>query len=102
MHDLNGTLIQPGQYIVYAALWDRSAVLKYGFVVRIGTSKPAMYREPSEFVSAITVERGWKEGTWNLQKDGKPIALHFENRILVISAEQVPEEVKALLNSAGE
>ena len=103
--DLSGILIAPGDYIVYAALWDRSAVLKYGLVTRLGLSKPRYsyklkkhdVQEPT--VRVVTVDRDF-EHKWELQKKGNEVALGFVDRLLVISDDCVPEDARKLLITA--
>jgi hypothetical protein len=109
--DMAGNHIQPGDYIVYAALWDRSATLKYGRVTRLAERKSAYTytnqdRVPVPTIRVISVDRSshWEDGkylgvVWHVQKDGKEVALGELERMLVIDRHQVPKDVRELLDA---
>lgn len=93
--DMVGKNISVGCYIVYAALWSRSATLKLGKVVELSSRPPGYYQtEPTLTIKVVTVDRSWNN-TWESQKDGKPITLGFLDRVLIV--DDVPENVKSLL-----
>ncbi len=105
--DLAGKEITPGCFIVYAALWSRSAVLKYGIVVRLDKRKQT-YGGSKEIptLRVITVDRTgrWDESqkylySWNFQNHGKEIILSFLDRVIVISKNDMPKEVLDLLST---
>lgn len=110
--DVSNLGISPGDFVVYAALWDRSAVLKFGIVTRLGLSKPRYsyklekhnVQEPT--VRVITADRsvyipskGFSKD-WELQKDGKEVALSFCDRLLIVDDGSVPERARKLLLEA--
>lgn len=103
--DIAGTPILDGDYVVYAALWSRSA-LKYGRIVGLTLDK-ATGKNPH--VQLVTVDRAWDD-VWELQGGGwkerndpdkcRVQTLMFLDRMLVVTADRVPEEVKKLLDKA--
>lgn len=105
--DLNGIDIRPGDYIVYSALWDRSAILKYGVVTRLEKRKGSYYSNTQEVptLRVVSVDRSgrWNKETnehyyvWELQNKGKEITLGFLDRLLVVPKAMVPEEAFNLL-----
>lgn len=105
--DIAGKRIEVGDFILYAALWDRSATLKYGLVTKLAEREeswvPAL-RGPGKVptIRAISVDRGWHhEGRrWSLQKQGKPITLSFTDRMLAVGVADVPAEVRTMLRAA--
>jgi len=100
-NDLAGKKIKRGDYIVYAALWSRSAVLKYGVVSSLKEREVWSQRENNSVVGTlgvISVDRTW-DGKWELQNHGKEITLGFLDRCLVVNANSVPREAVSLLAS---
>lgn len=95
--DLAGQEIKEGSYIVYAALWSRSPVLKFGKVVSLSSRDPSYYqKESTPTIKAITVDRFWgNKGKFELQKEGKPVTLGFLDRLLVVN--DLPQGVKDLI-----
>lgn len=99
--DLSGREIAIGDYICYAALWSRSAHLKYGRVLTLKNEK----------VGCVAVDRSWKN-TWLLDGvvrwDGGPLrparvnTLSFLDRLLVVTCDQLPDEARILLDEAYE
>jgi hypothetical protein len=87
--DIAGNAVTVGNIIVYAALWDRSATLRYGRVVALATRTTNQPGVVKPTVRAITVDRG-HDGVWNLQKDGGQVTLGFLDRLLVVHCDQVP------------
>ncbi len=107
--DINGHDIQPGDYVAYAALWDRSATLKYGIVVKLKERKPKWYKNtgnpPEPTVGVVSVDRTtkWEAGvclgvTWELQAKGREVTLGFLDRMLVVDEISVPETVRRILD----
>lgn len=92
--DVGGNDIKVGDYFVYAALLGRSAVLKYGRVTDLIENRTVFGRGR---VLAITVEYSPFTNTFCLQKEGKPIPLHFPNRMCIIPLGIIPVEVYMLL-----
>ena len=98
--DLAGNDIRVGDYVAYAALWSRSAVLKFGIVVALKE------RGNTGTIGVITVDRSWMWGAtpprriWELQNNGREITLGFTDRCIVVSGSSVPNEVLGLLTGA--
>lgn len=100
--DISGAEIHVGDYIVYAALWNRSATLKYGRVVSQGSRSDGWKGTETPTVRAITVDRHWRYGEekrWELQNNGKPISLGFLDRLLVVPETLVPAGARSALAS---
>jgi len=99
--DRAGNPIRVGDYIVYAALWDRSATLKFGRVTELTTRKEEDWKthtkEPT--VKAVSVDL-WFDKGHKLQNDGHPVTLAFFDRILSIEGYMVPGDAKKLLDGA--
>lgn len=107
--DLAGNAIHVGDYVVYAALWSRSATLKYGRVVKLVN----IYGEPTgaEYykVQVVSVDRSYDD-KWELQGAGwgekhdvtktKIQTLGFLGRMIVVGNAQVPTEARKLLDAA--
>ena len=113
--DLAGQEIRCGSHIVYAALWTRSAILKYGIVTRLKTRDPAMWSRsqlPEPMVGVITIDRDpvWDHSgpgqprfirhDWSLQAKGREMTLGFPDRMIVVPAESVPIDARRVLESA--
>lgn len=96
-HDLAGTAIGPGDFIVYAALWSRSPVLKYGVVTRLAERDG--YGGTAATIRVISVDRTYRDD-WELQRGGKDTTLGFLDRLLVIPSSTVPEAAMRLLDTA--
>lgn len=122
-YDIADNEINPGDFVVYAALWDRSATLKYGIVTRLSERKKSEYtrNEGDKYtVRVLSVDRTtrWvlvpngpslgttshverrKTVTWELQKNGKEMALGFLDRLLVVPVAMVPVEALTVLRRA--
>lgn len=101
MHkDIAGADLKPGDYIIYAALWDRSATLKYGKVTRLA-ERDESWRSGQPKLPTIrlrSVDRDW-DGKWELQRGGKETTLGFLDRLLVVYPEQLPAGVKEMLDA---
>lgn len=106
--DLAGQEIKVGDFVVYTALWSRSAVMKYGKVVELGIRKDKYdENKPGEpTLKIISADRGFifnpltkdHDNAWIIQAQGKKITLGFLDRTLVISPAQMPKEVYQLLS----
>jgi hypothetical protein len=100
--DAAGSQIEVGDLICYAALWSRSATLRFGRVLSLNERAPSWPDiDPTPTIRAVTVDRGWK-GEWELQKSGGPVALGFLDRLLVVPPECVPDGALALLQNQPE
>lgn len=97
--DVAGMEIGVGSYVVYAASLGQSNVLKFGKVTKLvdreNRGGDVVSYEPT--VRLVTVERDWRGG-WNIQKNGKAVALDRMHTILVITEGQVPPMAKRLLD----
>ncbi len=107
--DIADNQITPGCFVVYAALWDRSATLKYGIVTRLTEREETSYFGDENIkytVRVITVDRfvswdgGKKTQRWDIQKSGKEVTLSFLSRLLVIPPIQVPARARRILEKA--
>lgn len=95
--------IHVGDYIAYAALWSRSATLKFGIVTRLADKDNAytpdkLIPDKVPTIRARTVDRNWGND-WEIQSKGKEITLGYLDRLIVIDRDSVPEEIKALLEA---
>lgn len=110
--DIAGQPIQVGALICYAALWSRSATLRYGRVTELQTRKAKSYGtledqedKPTLRVFAIDrvhklvkVEGGWtSKERWEILNNGKPITLGFLDRLLVVPEILIPPQALKLL-----
>ncbi len=101
--DLVHNPVFEGDYIVYSALWSRSAVLKFGIVTELTTRKED---KDTLVIKVITVDRITKwDGTntykvWELQNNGKPVTLGFLDRLMTVP--MLPDELEVLLDEAYE
>jgi hypothetical protein len=109
--DLAGNAITQGDYVVYAALWSRSATLKYGRVTKLVTEAKDWdgKKKPVTKVQVVSVDRTFKDdwelqgGGWNDKDDPEKCKLQtlgFLDRMLVVTKTQVPEAARALLDVA--
>jgi hypothetical protein len=112
--DLAGQEIKPGCIVAYAALWDRSATLKYGLVTRLSSRTESAFVEYGHAyakrvvptIRVVTVDRKMDVKRdqivhrWELQKDGKEVALGWLDRMLVVPRSMVPEVVLQLFDAA--
>jgi hypothetical protein len=112
--DIAGVPIKVGAYIVYAALWDRSATLKFGRVVNLTHGSTEGRQGPK--VQCVTVDRDGRDN-WYVQgldsyqvaaeqrggKVAKPtlVTLGYLDRLMVVSASQLPANVRKLLDDAA-
>lgn len=95
--DLAGREIKVGDYVIYAALWSRSAVLKFGKVVSLAARKHGEYslkKEDTPTLRVTSVDNFL--GKYELQNHGTPITLGFLDRVLVIDS--VPDNIAKLLS----
>lgn len=104
--DLGENQISVDSFIVYSALWDRSAILKFGIVTRLATREERWRGEvqPRPTIRVITVDRKVNHDTgdyeWVLQKKGGEVTLGFTDRVLHVPPYLVPNRVKNLLTDA--
>ena len=90
--DVIGKPIKAGDYITYAALDDRSAVLRVGQVIELKSREG--YRNgpiPTLFIKSARL--GWDE-KWERQKN---TTLGFVSRVKVLNESELSEELKQLL-----
>ena len=107
--DIAGNPIKEGDYVLYAALWSRSATLKYGRVIKLTMAKSPDWRgESPPKVQVVTVDRGWDD-KWEIQGGGwenkdpekaKLVTLGFVDRMMVVTKAQIPEDARKLLDAA--
>lgn len=119
--DLANQPINVGDIVCYAALWSRSAVLRYGRVKSLKTRKDKWKdaQNTDQLTNQLTigvvgVDRVHKSGRnphtlewlfweeWDITKKGHEITLGFLDRLLVVRPEQLPREVRDLLISDEE
>jgi hypothetical protein len=104
--DLAGNELHVARYIVYAATWGRSSVLKYGIITRRTFAPPCNYRaEPNTpKIGVITADRcSWKDPeVWEVQKNGQEQVLGYLDRMLAIDSNQLPTGAKVALCDAYE
>jgi len=102
--DLAGNPLDVGFFIVYAATWGRSSVLKYGIITRRTFAPPSNYRvEPNTpKIGVITVDRcSWKDPeVWEVQKNGQEQILGYLDRMLAIDSNQLPIGARTILCDA--
>jgi hypothetical protein len=95
MKDSSGKQVKVGDYIVYAALLSRSAVLKFGKIVKINPIKPpkdSWETEKPETISALSVTHvtSWPNETGidiSFEPQLKLVTLSFDCRFLVVNPE---------------
>jgi len=104
--DLAGNPLDVGFFIVYAATWGRSSVLKYGIITRRTSSQPCNYqaRINTPKIGVITVDRCPYKGNtnWEVQKNGQEQILGYLDRMLAIDSNQIPTGAKVALCNAYE
>lgn len=96
--DMFGREIKVGDYIVYAALADRSGVLRAGRVTELTHGKTG-YSKPGPKIKVESwnnyrANRGW--GTYAEERSGKQkaVSLSFLDRLIVVPEEYVSAKVK--------
>lgn len=97
--DINGTSILSGDYVLYAALWDRSATLKYGRVTIIKKREAKWRGDSVVAVQVVSVDRDF-DRNWELQAKGRPVSLGFPDRMVVVPEKSVPKEAREILDAA--
>jgi hypothetical protein len=104
--DLVGQEIKVGDYVAYAAAWDRSAVLHIGRVRQLTETKEKVYdyhRESSKHHPKVRVRsaepRRWGEEKWRAQM--KDVSLGFFDRLIVLDPRTLPQELLDLLDGFG-
>lgn len=95
--DMFGREIKPGDYIVYAGLADRSAVLRAGQVIELTHSKPQW--DGQEVVPKIKVKSWNNFRAQGYSDEGdrsgrqKDVTLEFFDRIVVVDKSQVSDKI---------
>ena len=98
--DMFGREIKPGDFIVYAGLADRSAVLRAGRVIELTHSKTD-YGKPEPKIKCESWNN-YRARSWDgTEKSGKQkaVSLGFLDRLIVVPEEFVSEKIKNDLNS---
>jgi hypothetical protein len=93
--DMFGREIKVGDYIVYAGLADRSAVLRAGRVIELTHSKTG-YGEPEPKIRCESWNNYRAQGWHGEQKSGKQkaVSLGFLDRMIIVPEEYVSEKIK--------
>ena len=93
--------MQKGDYIVYGHALGRCAGLRYGLVLDIIMGKSTDYadKNPIPKLRVIGVDDDWAHHPVSLLS--KPSVLQFSKRILKITSDQLPYEVRHLLVNSG-
>jgi hypothetical protein len=95
--DVTGRLIGPGDYIAFAAVDGRSAVLRLGEVIELCFSKKSIriwngtdFLEGHNATLRIRgVRKGWKKDEpWEPHE--KEVVLQFPDRVAIIPVESIP------------
>lgn len=89
--DMFGRDIKVGDYIVYAGLADRSAVLRAGRVVELTFSKTGYSELPKIKVESWNNFRAQGEGLSGKQK---AVSLGYLDRLVVVPKDFVSEKIK--------
>lgn len=95
--------LDTGDFIIYAALWDRSATLKFGIITE-KSSRVETYKGEIPTLKVITVDREIKftenghTHEWELQNKGRPITLSFLDRLMYMS--MIDDELEVILRNA--
>jgi len=107
--DVTGRSIIEGDYIVYAALAGRSAVLHLGKVVGLTRKKSAVYfwekdpKNPDEAPATVQVKgvyRGWTaDQPW--RANSRIVTLQFPERLAIVPAESVPAAALEAIERVG-
>jgi hypothetical protein len=87
--DVAGRPIKEGCFIVYAAQWGNSPVLKFGMV---STLKHSKYQPNIPTIGVITAE-SWRK-TFTIQNKGREVTITNFEKVLVISEESLPDNLK--------
>lgn len=93
--DMFGRTIKVGDYIVYAGLADRSAVMRAGRVLELTYSK-STYGDPEPKIKCESWNF-YRSKDWNgKEKSGKQkaVSLGFLDRLVVVPEEYVSDKVK--------
>lgn len=98
--DLAGNPLDVGFFIVYAATFGQSSVLKYGIVTRRTFAVPSNYRAEinTPKIGVITFDTDIGE----VQKNGQEQILGYLDRMLAIDSNQLPIGAKLALCDAYE
>jgi hypothetical protein len=98
--DIQGAPIKVGDIVCYAALWSRSATLRYGRVTELAERKERSWddSEPIPTLRVVTVDRNYND-QWEFQNKGRPVTLSFLDRMMVVPDEMVAPDALTLLRS---
>lgn len=95
--DMFGKEIKVGDYIVYAGLADRSAVMRAGQVIELTQTKGGYSKvKPKVRVKSWNAFRA-DSGSWkNEERSGrqKDVTLEFLDRLIVVPESYISEKVK--------
>lgn len=88
--------IKIGSYIVYATTLGRSSALKFGKVIGIDLPKtPEAYQEEGDYrYRVVGIDDNWRHNPPELCKPG---TLLYENRIVVLPFEMLPDYAQKFL-----
>jgi len=105
--DVFGTPLKVGDYVIYAANLDRSAILKVAVILELRSIPKGWGTPPIAYkVSTRTAERSmtrdpktreWDNYEWKLQKKGSPITLEFTERMVKVNPKVIPKALRDLL-----
>lgn len=97
--DMFGRQINVGDYIVYAGLADRSAVMRAGRVLALTQSKTE-YSDPEPKIR-VSSWNNFRSRTYNgEEKSGrqKDVSLGFLDRLIVVPEDYVSDKIKSDLD----
>ena len=102
LKDKLGRVIDVGDYIVYAHALGGCAALQFGKVLRVkvGNGRVTQQRPDGSAVTVI----GCNEYGWSPDKIGRWVLNHstgtllFPNRTIVVNGDQLPDNVRELLD----
>jgi hypothetical protein len=99
--DFFGNNINPGDYITYAALDGRCAVLRVAQVIALSNRRPSQWNTKEDLAETLKV----RSVELYFGKDIRPIervvTLGFLKRLVVIPADSVPQHWKDAIAQAG-
>jgi len=101
--DMFGRDIRVGDYVVYAGLADRSAVLRAGRVLELTHSKTG-YDDPEPKIKCESWNNFRSQGWSGEARSGKQkaVSLGFLDRLVIVPEEYVSERVKRDLDGPVE
>lgn len=102
--DLLGQELAVGDYVIYAALWDRSATLKIGRITQLKTRAESKYIEDGKIiptVGVVSIDRSWSN-EWEIQNNGKELTLGFLNRLTKVDPNTIPAHLRTMLGASND